>query len=95
MRSADAAITPVADPTLSIGLIEQPFLVISKVPTQFDEVNLKQVNPSQLQPIYHDEAIIDLIFLTQAQDTPDNSLFSFQIGDFLEDEEATSKTVAL
>lgn len=31
----------------------------------------------------------------QAQDTPDNSIFSYQIGDLLKEEEVTSRNVAL
>jgi hypothetical protein len=31
----------------------------------------------------------------QAQDSPDNIIFSYQIGDLLEEEEVTSRTVAL
>ncbi|RLM61043.1 hypothetical protein C2845_PM14G11320 [Panicum miliaceum] len=36
-----------------------------------------------------------LVTALQAQDTPDNSLFSYQIGDLLEEEEVTSRTVTL
>ncbi|RLM61495.1 hypothetical protein C2845_PM14G10320 [Panicum miliaceum] len=46
--------------------------------------------PMMTLPIQFDE-----INLKQAQDTPDNILFSYQIGDLLEEEEVTSRTEVL
>lgn len=45
--------------------------------------------------IRHYDIITESDSLTQAQDTPDNSLFSYQIGDLLKEEEVTSRMVAL
>ncbi|PUZ67176.1 hypothetical protein GQ55_3G412000 [Panicum hallii var. hallii] len=73
-KGTDASTIPSIEKILSAEPTEeQPSTVPTMmVPTQFDEINLKQ-----------------------AQDTRDNSLFSYQNGDLLEEEEVTSKTTKL
>jgi len=58
--------------------------------SNFDEMNLKQVKtfPSRFHNIKMLSA--NLILFSQAQDSPDNSMFSFQIGVASQEEEPSS-----
>lgn len=96
-QGTDAGTIPIIDPiTLAESTKKQPSTVLTTtMTTQFDEIILRQVNPLWLLLIHHYDIIIESDPSMQAQDTPDNSLFSYQIEDLLEEEEISSKAVVL